>query len=345
MNDSVPITASPVVSLIVPMYNEAPMVPILLERLTKVLTSLGESYEIVFVNDGSIDQTGELLDAACDADPHLRVLHFSRNFGKEIALTAGLDNVSGQAVIPIDADLQDPPELIKTLLERWREGYDVVHCRRTNRLSDTWVKRTTARMFYAVMGRLSRVEVPPNTGDYRLMDRRVVAVLRQLRERNRFMKGLFAWVGFRQTAVEYERPARAAGTTKFHYWRLWNFALDGITGQSTVPLRVAGYLGLLMAILAMTYGMILILRTLIFGTDVPGYASLMVAVLLLGGVQLIVLGVIGEYLGRVLEETKNRPLYVVAASRGFGSFADNALESDLPGLEQSFQAQNDTILS
>jgi len=322
-----PASDGPVLSLIVPMYNEAAVIPILLERLTQVLTSLGESYEIVLVNDGSTDETAELLEVACDANPNLRVIHFSRNFGKEVALTAGLDYTSGQAVVPMDADLQDPPELIETLLERWRAGYEVVHCRRRDRNADSWIKRVTAHMFYALMSRIAGIDVPANSGDFRLMDRRVVVALRQLRERNRFMKGLFAWVGFRQTFVDYERPARAAGTTKFRYWRLWTFALDGITGQSTVPLRVAGYLGLLSAIVAIIYGIYLILRTLTSGVDVPGYASLMVAVLLMGGTQLIVLGIIGEYLGRVLEESKNRPLYIISGWRGFGPLADKDLEN------------------
>jgi len=309
--------ASPVISLVVPMLNEAEMVPIIVERLTQVLEDIGEAFEVIFVNDGSTDETAPLLDAAHAADDRVKILHLSRNFGKELALTAGFDFAKGEAVIAIDADLQDPPELIKTFVDHWREGYDVVYGQRHDRSTDTAIKRTTANMFYSVMARLSRVNIPASAGDFRLMDRKVVDALRRLRERNRFMKGLFAWVGYRQMAVPYARPPRAAGTTKFNYWRLWNFALDGITSQSTAPLRVAMYFGLFTALVAVIYAIVLMFRTVLNGVDVPGYASTMVAVLFLGGVQLIVLGVIGEYLGRIFEETKHRPLYLVSEAKGF----------------------------
>lgn len=314
----------PALSLVVPMLNEAEMVPILVTRLTDVMASIGEPYEIIFVNDGSTDDTAALLDAAHEAEPRLKILHLSRNFGKEIALTAGFDHALGDAVIAIDADLQDPPELIAEFVRHWRDGYDVVYGQREDRSTDTLVKRSTAAAFYRVFGRLSRVDMPPNAGDFRLIDRKVADALRSLRERNRFMKGLFAWVGYRQKAIPYTRPPRAAGQTKFNYWRLWNFALDGITSQSTVPLRVAGYLGFLVALFAVVYGSFLVLRTLVDGVDVPGYASTIVAVLFLGGVQLMVLGVIGEYLARVFEETKQRPLYLVGASKGFGELPADA---------------------
>ncbi len=315
---------TPVLSLVVPMLNEAEMVPIIVERLTEVLTKIGESFEIIFVNDGSTDSTATLLDEAHATDPRIKVLHLSRNFGKELALTAGFDHALGDAVVAIDADLQDPPELIEEFVQLWREGHDVVYGQRTERKNDTPVKRMTANWFYAVMRRLSRIDIPASAGDFRLMDRSAVDALNRLRERNRFMKGLFAWVGFRQIAVPYSRPPRAAGTTKFSYWRLWNFAIDGITSQSTVPLRIAGYLGLLTAIFAVAYGFYLIAKTLIFGVDVPGFASIMVAVLFLGGVQLMVLGVIGEYLGRVFEETKHRPIYLVRSSKGVDVIQTNA---------------------
>lgn len=307
---------TPVLSLVVPMLNEAEMVPIIVDRLTEVLTRIGESFEIIFINDGSTDDTAVLLDDAHEKDPRIKVLHLSRNFGKELALTAGFDHARGDAVIAIDADLQDPPELIEEFVRLWREGYDVVYGQRNERKTDTAIKRITANWFYRVMHRLSRIDIPASAGDFRLMDRKAANALNRLRERNRFMKGLFAWVGYKQIAVPYSRPPRAAGTTKFSYWRLWNFALDGITSQSTVPLRIAGYLGLLTAILAVAYGIFLVIRTLIQGVDVPGYASIMVAVLFLGGVQLMVLGVVGEYLGRVFEETKHRPIYLVKSSRG-----------------------------
>ncbi len=308
---------APVLSVVVPMYNEAEMVPIIIDRLTDVLEGLGETFEIICVNDGSCDTTAERLDAARVADDRVKVLHPSRNFGKEIALTAGLDHTSGEAVVAIDADLQDPPELIGTFLAHWRDGYDVVYGQRRDRSTDTFAKRTSARAFYTTIRRLSGVDIPDNAGDFRLMDRRVVNALRELRERNRFMKGLFAWVGYRQIGVPYDRLPRAAGRTKFNYWRLWNFALDGITSQSTGPLKIAGYLGLVTAALAVLYAAYLAVRTVIQGVDVPGYASIMVVVLFLGGVQLIVLGVIGEYLGRIFEETKQRPLYLIREARGF----------------------------
>ena len=309
-------TSLPVLSVIIPMFNEETVLPVLFERLTRVLDDIGESYEILCVDDGSSDATGSMLAEAHAKDPRIRVLTLSRNFGKEIALTAGLDHANGQAVLPLDADLQDPPELISQFLAHWREGYDVVYGVRRERTSDSWLKRITANLFYKTLGRMAGLEIPANAGDFRLMDRRVVDSLDRLRERNRFMKGLFAWIGFRQIAVEYDRPARAAGKTKYNYWRLWNLALDGITGFSTVPLRSAGYVGFLTAIFAIFYGIFLIIRTLIYGVDVPGYASLMAVVLLLGGVQLMVLGIIGEYLGRVFKETKHRPLYILDSTLG-----------------------------
>ena len=315
--ETAPDQSAPTLSIIVPMFNEDEVLPALFERLRQFLDQLGESYEIICVNDGSTDATAKLLAAAHERDDRIKVLNFSRNFGKEIALTAGLDAAAGEAVVPIDADLQDPPELIETFLEKWREGFDVVYAVRRHRDSDTAMKRWTARKFYQVINRLSGVPIPANTGDFRLMDRRVVQAVGQLREHNRFMKGLFAWVGFRHTEVAYDRPERAAGQTKFNYWRLWNFALDGITGFSTVPLRIAGYVGMLTALAAIIYGVFLISRTLVYGVDVPGYASLMVAVLLIGGLQLVVLGVIGEYLGRLYAEAQKRPLYIVESSLGF----------------------------
>lgn len=315
---------APVLSLVVPMLNEAEMVPIIIERLTAVLKGIGEPYEIIFVNDGSRDETAVLLNAAHEADSRVKILHLSRNFGKEIALTAGIDHATGDAVIAIDADLQDPPELIEDFVRYWREGYDVVYGQRVNRRTDTRLKRVTAKAFYSVIGKLSRVDIPASAGDFRLIDRKVAASLGRLRERNRFMKGLFAWVGYRQKAVPYSRPRRAAGKTKFNYWRLWNFALDGITSQSTIPLRIAGYLGLAVAVFAVVYGVFLILRTMVSGSDVPGYASTMVAILLLGGVQLMVLGVIGEYLARIFEETKHRPLYLIDEAKGFNDRTGHA---------------------
>lgn len=309
-------TMRPTLSIVVAAYNEEDVLHIFFERLQSVLGELGVTYEIVCINDGSRDRTAEILNAANAADPRIKVIHLARNFGKELALTAGLDFTSGDAVVPLDADLQDPPELIGDFIRLWREGYDVVYAVRNARDTDSWLKRTTAGAFYSMLGHVSNVQIPRNAGDFRLMDRRVVEALRLFRERNRFMKGLFSWVGFRQTAVGYRRPERAAGKTKFNYWKLWNFALDGITGYSTVPLRIAGYSGLVFALLAMLYGAYLVVRTMIYGIDSPGYASLMVAVIFMGGVQLVVLGIIGEYLGRMYSEAKHRPLYIVESLRG-----------------------------
>ena len=310
------ITKPPTLSIVVSMYNEEDVLPILFEQLSKSLEELAITYEIICVNDGSTDRTSRLLIEAHNSDSRIKVLNFSRNFGKEVALTAGLDASSGLAVIPIDADLQDPPELIATFIEKWHEGFDVVYGVRRHRGADTLMKRWSATKFYWILNKISGVQIPANTGDFRLMDRRVVEATCRLREKSRFMKGIFAWVGFRQTAVYYDRPERAAGQTKFNYWRLWNFALDGITGFSTAPLRIAGYIGTLTAFGAIIYGSYLAMRTLIHGVDVPGYASLMVAVLLIGGLQLIVLGVIGEYLGRLYDESRKRPLYIVESALG-----------------------------
>jgi len=310
------VEARPDLSIVVPMFNEEEMVPIFVARLTEVLAQGGSSYEIICINDGSRDRTAQALADAHARDDRIRVINLSRNFGKEIALTAGLDHASGRAVVPMDADLQDPPELLPAMMEQWRAGFDVVCAVRREREADSWMKRVTARAFYFVIGRLAGIDITPDAGDFRLMDRRVVVALSTLRERNRFMKGLFAWVGFRRTEVLYDRPERAAGETKYSYWKLWNLALDGITGFSTLPLRMAGYLGSLMAVASFAYGLYLAVRTLFEGVDVPGYASLMDAILFASGVQLMVLGMIGEYLGRVYGETKNRPLYLTESMLG-----------------------------
>lgn len=324
---SAPREAAPTLSIVVAAYNEEDVLDIFFARLEEVLAGIGESYEIVCVNDGSRDRTAEILAAHHARNPRIRVINLARNFGKELALTAGLDNTRGRAVVPLDADLQDPPELIAEFLNQWRDGYDVVYAVRNARDTDSWMKRTTAAAFYAMLRRVSNVDIPPNAGDFRLMDRRVVEALRGLRESNRFMKGLFSWVGFRQTSIGYERPARAAGETKFNYWKLWNFALDGITGYSTLPLRAATYFGFAFALIAMVYGIYLLARTMILGADVPGYASTMVAVVFMGGVQLVVLGIIGEYLGRLYSEAKNRPLYIVDSALGFDADDDGGADA------------------
>jgi glycosyltransferase involved in cell wall biosynthesis len=266
---------------------------------------------VLYVDDGSRDETWAVMRTLAEADPRVGLLRLSRNFGKELALTAGLDLVDADAVIVLDADGQDPPELIPEFVAKWREGFDVVFGTRSTRPGETWLKRATAAAFYRVMNRLADTAIPADTGDFRLMSRRVVEALRGLRERQRFMKGLFAWVGYPQASIPYQRQPRIAGKSKFNYWRLWNFALEGITGFSTAPLRAATYVGFATATLAFGYGVWVVVKTLVWGDKVQGWPTLMAVVLFLGGVQLIALGVIGEYLGRLYLESKQRPLYLV----------------------------------
>ncbi|NER21053.1 MAG: glycosyltransferase family 2 protein [Symploca sp. SIO1C2] len=305
------------ISVVVPLYNEEPNIDYLFERLLLVLDQMNIGYEIICVNDGSQDHTLKCLIEYHRRHSGIKIVNLSRNFGKEVALTAGIDYAGGAAVIPIDADLQDPPELIEQLVAKWREGYDVVYATRRSRQGESWPKRFTARSFYRTIGWMSPVPIPRDTGDFRLLDRQVVEALKQMPERTRFMKGLFGWAGFKQTSVLFDREPRINGTTTWNYWRLWNFAIDGITSFSFLPLKVWSYIGLVISFLAFLYATFLVIRTLIFGVDLPGYASLMVTVLFLGGIQLITLGIIGEYLGRVYEEVKGRPLYLVRDSYGF----------------------------
>jgi len=320
-------TSIPELSIVIPVYNEAENLAYLFERLLTVLDRLGQSYEVVCVNDGSRDQTLNQLVLYHQQNPHIKVIDLSRNFGKEIALTAGIDYAQGRAVIPIDADLQDPPELIVDLVAKWQDGFDIVYATRRSRSGETWLKQLTAKAFYRTLGKMTQIEIPANTGDFRLMDRRVIEALKKLPERTRFMKGLFAWVGYRQTAIFFDREPRFQGQTKWNYWKLWNFALDGIFSFSLVPLKVWSYLGLGISLISLLYASYLVVRTLILGIDVPGYASLMVAILFLGGIQLISLGVMGEYLGRVYEEVKARPLYLV---REIWGLVDNQHQTGSP---------------
>ncbi len=299
------------ISIAIPMYNEAAGLDALFARLEQVLCSLGMDYEIVCVNDGSNDATLEGLLQHRERNGRIVIVDLSRNFGKDIALTAALDHCDGDAVVPMDADLQDPPEVIPEMVEKWREGYDMVIARRGSRESDTPMKQHSAELFYRFFNRVSTAPIPANAGDFRLLDRRVVEALRRFPESNRFMKGLFAWVGYRQTEIVYDREAREAGKSKFNYWKLWNFAIDGIVAFSSMPLRVWSYLGAAVSLGSILYGFYLVVRTIIHGIDVPGYASTMVAILFLGGIQLISLGVIGEYLSRMYDEMKRRPLYLV----------------------------------
>ena len=305
-------------SIVCPMYNEAETVSPFLDRILPVLKQQCEDFEIICINDGSTDDTLNSLMAARNKERRIRVIDLSRNFGKEAALTCGIDHAVGKAVIPIDADLQDPPELIIEMVRLWREGFDVVLAQRTDRMTDSFMKRKTADWFYRIHNAISEPRMEPNVGDFRLMDRKVVEALKQLPERRRFMKGLFAWVGFRQAVIPYTREARHAGKGKFSGWRLWNFALEGITSFSTAPLRIWFYIGLLVATLAFIYGTFIVGRVIFLGRDTPGYASLVTIVLFLGGIQLIGLGVLGEYLGRIYNETKQRPVYIVRKDSGIG---------------------------
>ena len=310
---------APLLSLVVPMFNEEEGVQGFFARLIPILRTVTEDYEVVCIDDGSSDRTLLSLALERGKDERIKVLSLSRNFGKDTALSAGLDYARGQAVIPIDADLQDPPELIPQMVAKWREGFDVVYARRTSRDSDDTQKRVTAGMFYRIHNWMADVRIPDNVGDFRLMDRRVVEALKHLPEKTRFMKGLFAWVGFKQVGIDYRREARAAGTTKWRYWKLWNFALDGITASSTVPLRIWTYFGVALGLFSMAYACLLVVHTMIYGNPVPGYASLMVTVLTLGSINIVATGILGEYVGRIYNEVRGRPLYLVRETMGLES--------------------------
>ena len=307
-------------SLIVPVKDEEKAIAPFLTRVVAVLEAIddpvAQSFEIIFIDDGSSDTTLELVRQAHARDPRIRGISLSRNFGKEAALSAGIDLAHGKSVVPLDVDLQDPPEALPSMIAKWRDGYDVVYGVRDNRETDSFPKRLTADLYYRAHNWLSTDKIPEHAGDFRLLDRRVVDVIRRMPERNRFMKGLFAWAGFRQAAVSYHREERKVGTTKYNYWKLWTLAIDGITSASTVPLRIWSYLGAMVAMGALGYAIFIIVRTLTSGIEVPGYASMMVAVLFLGGLQLLSLGVLGEYVGRILTETKGRPLYVIREKIG-----------------------------
>jgi glycosyltransferase involved in cell wall biosynthesis len=306
------IESKSMLSLVVPVFNEQETIHLFLKRIFEVFKNekLIE-LEIVFVNDGSSDFTLDRLLTCQKIDPRIKVIDLSRNFGKEAALTAGLQMAKGSMIVPIDCDLQDPPELILEMVAKWREGYEVVLGRRINRVSDSWAKRASANWFYRIHNRISNPKLPENVGDFRLMDRCVVDAMKTLPESQRFMKGLFAWVGYRTTYVNYARPARVAGTSKFNGWKLWNFALEGVTSFSTEPLRVWTYLGALVSVVSFLFAIYIAIKILVHGVEVPGYASLMVAVTFLGGLQLIGIGVIGEYLGRTYIESKRRPVFLV----------------------------------
>jgi glycosyltransferase involved in cell wall biosynthesis len=305
------------ISIVVPVLNEARTVRTLAERLTKVLGALGNPFEVIIVDDGSSDGTLEVLRALNAEDRRFRAVSLSRNFGKEIAVAAGLKHATGAAAIIMDGDLQHPPEQIGRFIELWDEGWDIVYGQRTDRSRNTLAEKLSARVFYLVFQYLSGTELPDGAGDFRLLDRRVVDVFNRLDERSRFNKGLFAWVGFKSIGIPFEVAARVHGASRWHFRRLLRFAFDGIASFTTVPLKVWSYVGVAVSLVALAYGGAFLIKTLIWGADVPGFPSLFISVLLLGGIQLISLGVIGEYLGRVYEEVKGRPLYIVAEQIGF----------------------------
>lgn len=307
----------PKLSIVVPVYNEQESCKIFCEKIREIVPKIPLDYEIIFVNDGSQDQTLEVLNKIRKGNKKIKIIDLTRNFGKEIALTAGLENAFGEAVIPIDVDMQDPPELIPQLVQKWQEGFEVVLAGRKNRDSDTFFKKTTASMFYWLVNKLVEIDIPSNVGDYRLMDQKVIKALRKLPERTRFMKGIFAWLGFRQTTVYYTRANRLAGQTKFKFWKLWNLALEGFFSFTAIPLKLWTYLGFLIAFFSMAYMVFIVATTLIFGNNVPGYASLMVFILFFNGLNMMGLGVLGEYLARTFVESKQRPLYLIRQKTGF----------------------------
>lgn len=299
------------VSVVVPVYNEEAVLAAFHRRLAAVLGAIDACSEVLYVDDGSSDATSEILASLRTADPSVSTIRLSRNFGKEVAMSAGLRLARGSAVVLMDADLQDPPELIPSMLLCWRNGADVVNMRRRSRGGESWLKRATSHAFYRVINRLSDVPVPRDVGDFRLLSRRAVDALNELPERNRFMKGLFAWIGYRQATIDYDRARRAAGQSKWQYWRLWNFAIEGITGFSIAPLKAATYLGLASALGAFAFALYFLVKTLAAGDPVAGFPTLIVTILFLGGMQLIALGVLGEYVGRLSTESRRRPLYLI----------------------------------
>lgn len=301
------------VSLIVPVLNEQNAIDPFLDCIEEVFAPLQGRYvfEVVFVNDGSSDATEFVIRSRMQSDQRLCLVNLSRNFGKEAALSAGLEHARGDACVPIDVDLQDPPELIPEMLEHWDRGAKVVNARRTCRASESWIKRTTATGFYKLFNAVADYKIPANVGDFRLMDRQVVDVVRDMGERVRFNKAMFSWVGFDAAEVTFKRPERTNGTSAWTYWRLWNFALDGIFSSTTAPLRIWTYAGGVLAMLSFLYAGLILIRTLIFGIDVPGYSSTLILILLFGGLNLFAMGILGEYIGRIYSEVRQRPLYVL----------------------------------
>lgn len=300
-----------VLSIVVPVFNEEAVLPETYRRLTAVMEKLKEPYELLFVNDGSKDKSGVILEELAQKDRRVRVVHFARNFGHQAAITAGMDYARGEAVVVIDADLQDPPEVILEMVAKWREGYEVVYGKRIKREGETFFKRFTASLFYRFLQRMTNVDIPLDTGDFRLLDQKVVEIMRLLREKNRFVRGLVSWVGFRQIALPYVREKRFAGETKYPLRKMLKLAWDGITAFSDKPLKIASYIGFTLSLLSFIYLLVVLIGKLFGQSTVPGWASIVVINLFFNGVILIILGVMGEYIGRIYDEAKNRPLYIV----------------------------------
>jgi glycosyltransferase involved in cell wall biosynthesis len=304
-------------TILVPVLNEEEAIPSFIERVEAVMSGLPEySYEYLFLDGGSTDQTAQILKQARQNNDRIKIITLSRSFGKEASLFCGIKYATGDAVIPMDVDLQDPPEVIPDFLAKWQEGYDVVQGTRQSRKDETFLKRFTSKFFYRVFNAIAERPIPKDTGDFRLISRRVAQAVLQMSDRTQFMKEMFHWVGFRSCAVFYQRPERSAGTTKWNYWKLWNFALDGLTASSTLPLRIWTYFGFFFAGCAAFYASYYVLRTILFGIDVPGYASLICFILFFGAMQMIISGIQGEYIGRILKEVKQRPQYIIESMDG-----------------------------
>lgn len=300
------------ISVLIPAYNEAAVLPHLYKRLESLAELCqGYDFEFLFVNDGSSDNTLQQIKSFAAKDERVQYINLSRNYGKETAMIAGMDHADGDALVIIDADLQDPPELIPEMIKYWEEGYDDVYARRSSRAGETWLKKKTSEVFYKILQRSTRIPIQRDTGDFRLLDKRCVEALRQFRESQRYTKGMFSWIGFNKKEIVYDRDSRAAGETKWNYWRLLDLAIEGITSFTTAPLRWSSVMGIIISLAAFVYILIILVKTILFGATTPGYASIMAVVLFLGGVQLLSLGIIGEYIGRIFNETKKRPLYFV----------------------------------
>jgi glycosyltransferase involved in cell wall biosynthesis len=306
-----------VLSIIIPLFNESENIDALYSRMIRVLSNMGEPFEIIFINDGSLDSTLQCLHSIRDKDNRIKVIDLSRNFGKEIAISAGLDFASGKGLIFMDADLQDPPEIIPDLAAKWRQGYDVVYAKRTDRSGESWLRRLTANLFYIFIDKITDIDIPRDTGDFRLISRHVADAIKILRERNRFMKGMFSWVGFRCAPVFYTREPRHAGRSKLSYRKLWNLAVEGITSFSYLPLKLATYMGLLLSLFAFSLFIFMLVSKFIYGNTISEFIILTGLILFISGMQSLFTGILGEYVGRIYEESKHRPLYIVRGTYGF----------------------------